>query len=609
MSAFEVGMEVLHQGVRMRVVDPEYQGVVTLVSPQDESLLCQVPTKEITLAPRVVKPVMAMDGAEWFRLKRVAEAVRDILGASSTCERRTRYESHALALGCSIRTLQRAARRLREVNAVSALQASPCGRPVGMRFLDPAVEDIIANQLNEVWLVPNRPNLSDVIDQIQSECRLKQLPEPCAATIRKRAAALDARRVMVLRQGGKKAKYTLDPMVGHIQVTRLLETVQIDHTLADAILVLEADRSKSVGRPWVTFAIDVATRMVVGVYVSFEAPSAVSVAMCLANALLPKDEFLALLGLKGNWPVSGVMKSIHMDNGRDFHSDALRRGCEQIGTDIEYRPVGSPHYGGIIERLIGTFMGKCRLLPGATHSNVVQRGDYDAEGKAALTLQEFKAFLVNEIVNVYHLKEHRSLEVPPLVKWTELQSTSEHQDALPSGWDRWMLATTFYPFEMRLVRRTGIQMFNRTYWAEGLEEWVGDGIPRPVSYDPGDLSKVYIVGPGGLVFAAMDTREDVRRISLAEYQWSRQHRRGEYRDSGLLEQLDEGLSNRQSMVMNATAATRKACRQAAVEEGRRRRRALVPEQVRTTTPPPSKDTAGIDFGRAVVSMNAYRKGA
>src|SRR6185312_4123717 len=107
--------------------------------------------------------------------------------------------------------------------------------------------------------------------------------------------------------------------------------------------------------------------------------------------------------------------------------------CEQIGTDIEYRPVGSPHYGGIIERLIGIFMGKCRLLPGATHSNVVQRGDYDAEDKAALTLQEFKAFLVNEIVNVYHLKEHRSLELPPAAKRTEPPATSHNPAALPSG--------------------------------------------------------------------------------------------------------------------------------------------------------------------------------
>jgi hypothetical protein len=33
---------------------------------------------------------------------------------------------------------------------------------------------------------------------------------------------------------------------------------------------------------------------------------------------------------------------------------------------IDHRPVRAPHYGGHIERLIGTMMGKVHLLPGTT---------------------------------------------------------------------------------------------------------------------------------------------------------------------------------------------------------------------------------------------------
>ncbi len=72
---------------------------------------------------------------------------------------------------------------------------------------------------------------------------------------------------------------------------------------------------------------------------------------------------------------------------------ALRRGCEQYGIAIDYRPVRTPHYGGHIERLIGTMMGKVHLLPGTTFSNVHVKGDIDPGKTAAMTLDELERWL------------------------------------------------------------------------------------------------------------------------------------------------------------------------------------------------------------------------
>jgi len=608
MNTFEVGSDVIHDGIRMRVLDPVYSGMITLAPLHDLTALCKVPIAEVSLAPPVMTPFKQVDPVEWRGLEGLANAARDIIAAPTTQERKARYERHSLDLGCSQRRLQRAICKLRNVDAVSALQAARSGRRAGLRLLEREVEDVITQQLNDCWLVRQQPALSPIIAQIQSECRKKGLREPCSATIRERAAALDVYRVMALRKGAKKAKYALKALVGHIQAALALETVQIDHTLADTILVSEDDRSIPVGRPWVTFAVDVATRVVAGVYVSFEPPSAVSVAMCLANALLPKEPFLESLALKGSWPVSGALRCIHMDNGRDFHSDALQRGCSQLGIDIQYRPVGSPHYGGIIERLIGTFMGRCRLLPGATQNNVVRRDDYDAEGKAALTLREFRTFLVNEIVNVYHTTEHRELGVPPLIKWEQLQSSTQHSNALPAGWDNWMLQTTFFPYEMRLVRRTGIQMFNRFYWADGLEEWIGDGVPRAVSYDPGDLSKVFIVGPSGLVLVAHDTRADARPLSLYEHREERRRCRALCRDPSLLDQLDQGLAARQRIVKAATKATKKAHRRTAIAGEQQQRSAGRPARDPASGTPSATNAPSIDFNTPARRPLIHRKG-
>ena len=54
----------------------------------------------------------------------------------------------------------------------------------------------------------------------------------------------------------------------------------------------------------------------------------------------------------------GLPRALHADNGPDFTSAALRRGCDEYGIKLILRPVATPHYGGHIERLIGTIMGR-----------------------------------------------------------------------------------------------------------------------------------------------------------------------------------------------------------------------------------------------------------
>lgn len=608
MSTFNLGSEVVYQGLRMKVVDGVYNGAITLVDLNDASAMCQVPVQDVILAPHVAKPLTQFDLAEWHGLERLGGAAREIIAAPTAQDRKVCYEKYVLALGCCKRTLERTVKKIMAFDSIRALAAQKSGRPIGTRYLDAPVETVICEQLNQNWLVGNQPLLSDVIDQIQSECRKRGLSEPCATTIRRRAMSLDAYRVMALREGAKKAKYTLAAMPGHIDAALALETVQIDHTLADVILVSERNRTIPIGRPWVTLAIDVATRMVVGVYITLEPPSAVSVAMCLVNALVPKGAFLSSLGLKGSWPVSGVMQCIHLDNAREFHSEALQRGCGELAIDIQYRPVGSPHYGGIIERLIGTFMGRCRLLPGATQSSVAKRGDYDSEAKAAMTLSEFKAFFVNEIVNIYHTKVHWTLNVPPLAKWDQLRAKSEMQPALPAGWNDWMLPTIFYPFEMRLIRRTGAQLENRLYWHDDLEEWIGDKVKRPVFYDPGDLSKVIVRGPTGVPLVAYDTRTNADHLSLAEYKHDRKYDRALGRTPAMLEQFDQGLDTRQDLKGRATKATKTAHRQAAIAKGKQARAGTIPSDTPSKILEPPNEPLQLSFNKSNTYLPVRRKG-
>jgi transposase InsO family protein len=113
--------------------------------------------------------------------------------------------------------------------------------------------------------------------------------------------------------------------------------VAIDHTELD-IIVLDDSREHAVGRPWITLAIDIFSRMIVGYYIAFEKPGALAVGMCISRCILPKDSYLARLNLQVEWPVQGIMKAIQTDNAKEFRSKSLGRALEFYGIEHNFRP-------------------------------------------------------------------------------------------------------------------------------------------------------------------------------------------------------------------------------------------------------------------------------
>ena len=593
MSAIRHGDSVLYQGQRLKVVDEPLGGLVVLQDAGDEHLLIQAPLSEVTPVPALIEAARSVDAEEWNVLQQRAEAARAVISAPDATTRKKLLAEHAAALGISERTLRRAIKRYRVVQSIIGLRHGVPGRRAGTRALAGRVEAIIRDHLERGWLVGNRPFLSAIHGNIAAQCREESLKPPEISTVRQRAASLDAYEVAKRREGAKAARYKYKPLVGHIRVARVLEQVQVDHTLADVIIVSELDRRTPIGRPWLTLAVDVASRVVVGVHISFEPPSAIAVAMCLENLLLPKEAYLADLKLKGSWPCVGIPECMHVDNGREFHSVALERGCAEFGITLQYRPVGSPHYGGIIERLIGTMMGRCRLLPGATQSNVVARGDYDAEAKATMTLSEFRAFLVNEIVGIYHTSTHRTLMVPPIKKWEELVDGKPPERTIPKGWRAAQVRLAFYPHEERMVRRTGIQLWERHYWVGDLAEWVGTEQRREVFYDPGDIRYVYLRGPTGEVLRATSTHNDTAQLSLEDWLQHRKACRAIGRDPALLAQQDESVRIRSALIDGSKQARKRAHRAAAVRASQQQRAQAIAQS--TSPPEPNAPPSTLDL--------------
>jgi putative transposase len=114
--------------------------------------------------------------------------------------------------------------------------------------------------------------------------------------------------------------------------------------------------------------------------------------------------------------VSGLCEIIHVDNAKEFHSKAFTRACEDYGIEVRYRPPGTPHMGGQVERRIGHLAQEIHLLDGTTFSNVKERGVYDSAGQACLTITEIE-WLVATIVLEHHAMLHSGIGTSPVAKW------------------------------------------------------------------------------------------------------------------------------------------------------------------------------------------------
>ncbi len=428
---------------------------------------------------------------EWAEAVR-REAIIRPLSASGRLGRGA-IKAAAVGLGLSEPRVYALLRRFHEHPVTASLLPRRPGPVKGARFLPAPLEAQIEAAIDQVFLRPERPTVARVWAETKRACHVAALKPPSLKALRARISARSLRERVKAREGAEAAGNRFRQVRTGLRTERRLQVVQIDHTKVDIMLVDDVTRA-CIGRPWLTLVLDVHTRMVAGFHLSLDAPSATAAALAIAQAVLPKLSWLKQRDIDFAWPVHGLPDVIHVDNGREFHSRAFERGCQQHGIRIEHRPPATPRFGGHIERLMGTLMGRVHAFPGSTSSNSAARGSYDSEARAVLSFQEFERILALEVLGPYHNDLHSALGRTPASAWLE----GETGAALRTPADAAALVHDFLPFEERLVRRDGVHLFGIVYQDGALAHLVDHGFGKlRVKYDPRDLSAVFVELPGG----------------------------------------------------------------------------------------------------------------
>ncbi|WP_333834671.1 transposase family protein [Rubrimonas sp.] len=261
-----------------------------------------------------------------------------------------------------------------------------------------------------------------VLNEGRAEKGLSPLRCPSKSTIKRRITALPAFATKVRRRGLDAARKEFMPVGAGLEVSRLLERVEIDEWEVDLIALLmlfgvwdkltyaEKDAlglKKGPGvRMWLSVAMDSYSRCILAMRLS-RAPSIASALATLEMMLIEKKPWADAVGALTPWCMGGLPETVVTDAGGPYRSAEFRAALADLGITAMRATAGEARLRARIERFFGTV--STSLMPrlsGRTFSNIVQRGAYPSNQLAALNVEELSNVLVRWVVDIYHNSCH-----------------------------------------------------------------------------------------------------------------------------------------------------------------------------------------------------------
>lgn len=384
---------------------------------------------------------------------------------------------------------------------------------------------IIKGVLENEYLRPKRPSIQQIYRSIEINCAKQEFEPPPYITINKLIKRIDPKIIERMQQK-RMASQKYDPVMrgfSNDEALYPLHIVEIDHTQLD-VDVIDDKSGLVIGRPWITLGIDVFSRMVWCMYVSFEPPSANVVRKAIQNGILfkhVKDKNDTL----NEWSVFGIPKIFHLDNGPDFKSIAVKRMItETLRANVRYRPVRTPRYGGTIERLFGTLNSSLiHGWDGTRKGSVNQLGEYNPEEDAKLTLENVIELLTKYITDQYHMAVHKGLPLDanrPITRYIDGLKQVGYPDFIDES-DEEILKIELLPTIQKRYTRDGIRLNNVFYKSDKLSNLISTTKKYKVKYDIDDISRVYIQLPDSTeyeeVFAVQPSADQLGNVNLYTY--------------------------------------------------------------------------------------------
>lgn len=396
--------------------------------------------------------------------------------------------------------------------------------------------------IQSVYLRRERRNIQQTVDDARIRITKEnnerpaahQLPMPTRRVLKRLISKIPAFDLHAARYGYESARIVFRSVKGHRVTERPLERAEIDHTLLDLIIVDHETRGP-IARPWLTLCVDDHSRCVLGFELGFDSPKFRTVAACLKQCFMPKAKLKETYPrVRSEWHAAGVMRELALDNGRDFHSKSAENVLLRLGIEPHFAPIKTGAYKGKVKRLFRTFQEEIiHTIPGTTFRNTVERGDYNPDKHASVSLPELAEILTIWIVDHYHQRIHSTLQRTPNQVWL----SGIHPDEIRYVDDLTELDAILGATHKRTLTHKGIEWEGLLYNCDELQtlrQLKGEKLEVELRIDERNIGSVHVLWPGleNPIRVPALRREYADGISLVQHKAYKRHQREQSREDG-----------------------------------------------------------------------------
>ncbi|MGO7865487.1 hypothetical protein ACC676_28390 [Rhizobium ruizarguesonis] len=250
------------------------------------------------------------------------------------------------------------------------------------------------------------------------------LEPPCTQTLTNWINLARCQATLTMKYGKREASRRLRGRGTSLEPLAPLETIILDQTLAPIWAVEKVDLNGTTAivlkRPWIVWAIDLYSRMVVGFIITFDPPCIATLMACLRHVISPKVEWIDRFGpYKGATDGFGSFYNVVLDNAKAHYQKTMKTVGDAAGFKITLAPIYTPEFKPWVERFNATMNGPLRTLPGGIPlEKDAATAEYNARASAALSVESIAQLLAHRIME-YHLDEHDGIGMAPARKWAE----------------------------------------------------------------------------------------------------------------------------------------------------------------------------------------------
>ena len=426
-----------------------------------------------------------------------------------------------------------------------------------------AVELLVDEVIAKVYLKLRGASVKETHRQVCSRVvqlnrrEARQLTAPSERTLNRRILAIPPYIRDFKRIGPAYARNKWRYSLAGDQSTRIMERVEIDHTLLD-IWVLDPITGVPLGRPWITLLIDRFSGYLLGFYVSFYGPSSATVARAMKVAIVPKDDWLEILDLGAQaapWTAMGIAETYVVDNGLEFHSAAFKRIAWELRADLLFNAVRHPWMKAGIERAI---MESNRVLPnaGRVYAPIKNAVSPKPGESAAIVFDDLCICLLEWASQTYPLRINQKTLCRPIDLW------EEGRLAMPPA----MFPSTLAQIDLlcglnaeRRVDGDGIWFEWQRYNSVELQEYRrthGAVFKSEIRFNPDDLRQIHVLLPKSKswlrVPAQWAIRKDGGAVSLVQVQAIRTEAGNKLNRANAAEEFEKAFTRLQDRWQAAT---------------------------------------------------------